>query len=438
MNIGIIGLGYVGLTLAVVASLKKMNVYGVEKNINIKESLRRKEAHFYEPGLNALIANHIGKNLKVVEEFDRTQNIEIFVITVGTPLIEETKRPNLNYILSAMDQLRGVYTGEQLIILRSTISVGTTTGVVLPFLSNLCGKKQKDLLVAFCPERTIEGKAVRELQELPQVIGGNNKKTITLAENFFREITPTVVKVDSLEAAELIKLFNNTYRDIHFALGNVFNEIAQSFNIDGVELIRAANMGYDRSNIPAPGFVGGPCLEKDPYILTDNMKESPGRNFVINARKYNESLEDKVVEWTKLICNKNSIPNKLCVSGLAFKGVPDTSDLRGSTSIKICRKLISEGFELVLHDYIALSHEVDSLGLGFFEKDIYKASKGQSLMLILNNNNRYSKIDIQHLCSGMNTDAIILDAWGVIDYFEDFYDQKIKVFTLGNIERELK
>ena len=355
MNVGIIGLGYVGLTLAVVASLKKFKVYAVERSNHIKESLKNKVAHFYEPGLNPLLANHLNKNLFVVEKFEAKQNINVFVITVGTPLIGDTKNPNLEYIKSALDQIREVYTGEQLIILRSTISVGTTANVVLPILSEMCDRKKEDLYVAFCPERTIEGKAVRELQELPQIIGANNRTSMTLAENFFREITPTIIKVDSLEAAELIKLFNNTYRDIHFALGNVFNEIAHSFGINGVKLIRAANVGYDRSSIPVPGFVGGPCLEKDPYILTHNMKDSEGKRFVINARKYNESLEDKIVQWALKICGKFSLPKRVCVSGLAFKGVPDTSDLRGSNSVNICRKLKDQGFALDLHDFFLRS-----------------------------------------------------------------------------------
>lgn len=434
MNVGIIGLGYVGLTLAVVASLKKFKVYGVERSNHIKESLRKKTAHFYEPGLNTLLANHIDKNLFVVDKFDESQKINVFIITVGTPLFGEKKQPNLDYIRSAMEQLRGIYTGEQLIILRSTISVGTTANVVLPFLSQLCGKKQEDLHVAFCPERTIEGKAVRELQELPQIIGANNRRSLVLAENFFREITPTIIKVDSLEAAELIKLFNNTYRDTHFAIGNVFNEIAQSFGINGVKLIRAANVGYDRSHIPVPGFVGGPCLEKDPYILTDNMKDSDGKQFVINARKYNESLEDRIVSWTLKICERYKLPKKICVSGLAFKGTPDTSDLRGSSSINICKKLNSLGFDLTLHDFLAFGEEVDSYQVGKFKDDIYAACSKHSVLLILNNNSRYAKLDVTRLITGMNDNTIILDAWGAIDYFENVDDHQVKVYTLGTIE----
>ena len=151
---------------------------------------------------------------------------------------------------------------------------------------------------------------------------------------------PTIVKVESLEAAELVKLFNNTYRDIHFSIGNYFNEIAQSFNINGIELIKSANYQYERSKIANPGFVGGPCLEKDAYILVDNMETSPGKSFVLEARKYNEKLEETVSNWIIKKIKDNKI-NSIGLSGFAFKGRPATSDLRGSSSLNILKMLSS-------------------------------------------------------------------------------------------------
>ena len=119
---------------------------------------------------------------------------------------------------------------------------------------------------------------------IPQIIGPNNEESFNKSEELFRQITPTVLRVESLEAAELVKLFNNTYRDIHFSIGNYFNEIAQSFGINGVNLIETANYQYNRSSIAKPGLVGGPCLEKDSYILVNNMVNSRGKDFVLGAR----------------------------------------------------------------------------------------------------------------------------------------------------------
>jgi UDP-N-acetyl-D-mannosaminuronic acid dehydrogenase len=433
MNIGIIGLGYVGLTMGVVAAMKSYKVYGIERSKAIRDSLDKKKAHFFEPGLDVLIDRYHGRNLFIGEKFTPEQDIKAFVITVGTPLVNGSKEPNFDHIISALNALKGVYKGDQLIILRSTISVGTTRKIVIPHLCEISGRPSNQIYVAFCPERTIEGKAVRELQELPQIIGANNRHALTLAENFFREITPTIIKVDSLEAAELIKLFNNTYRDIHFAIGNVFNEIAQSFNLNGVKLIKAANIGYDRSNIPNPGFVGGPCLEKDPYILTNNMPDLPGKLFVINARKYNESLEERIVEWTRQIVKEKNITGPICLSGLAFKGVPDTSDLRGSNSVSIAKKLAAAGFELRLHDFFANEEEVKELNVGEYFSDLYEAAAGTQLLLILNNNPRYVKSDVHKILNNMASPKVVLDAWGVIDYFDHAMESDVRAYTLGNI-----
>src|SRR5205807_1526903 len=117
--------------------------------------------------------------------------------------------------------------------------------------------------LAFCPERTIEGKAIPEMRSLPQIVGGLDDESADRAEALFRLITPKIVRVSSLETAEMIKLINNTYRDLTFAFANEVALIAERMGLSAAEMIRAANVDYPRSNIAQPGFVGGPCLEKD-------------------------------------------------------------------------------------------------------------------------------------------------------------------------------
>ena len=413
MKLGVIGLGYVGLTFSVVAASKGIEVIALEKSEEIKNKLKNKQGHFFEPGLDDLINVLYNNKLFIKHNFSISDNIDIFFITVGTPLLPNSNTPNYDYLKSALNSIAEVYDGTQLIILRSTIAVGTTRNIVIPFLSKLINKPEDEVLVAFCPERTIEGRAIQELQELPQIIGANNKEALFLAENLFRQITNTVIKIDSLEAAELIKLFNNTYRDIHFAVGNVFNEIAQGYGIDGVNLIKTANLGYSRSNIALPGFVGGPCLEKDAYILTENMIESTGKQFVLNSRKYNESLEDKLVNW---VVKNFNINDKICISGLAFKGVPDTSDLRGSSSISIVKKLNKLGYLPNLHDYIAYEKDiVDQIKGNYFFK-FEDAVENCKALIILNNNIRYSKLDLRVLLTHMRKEKIfILDFWSAMN-----------------------
>lgn len=430
MRAGIIGLGYVGLTLAITAADCGVDVYGVEINPNIKKCLGENRAHFFEPGLDALIKHYNGKSFHCVEQFSKDKPIDVFVITVGTPLKTGEKQPNFDYIKSALKSIETVYDGTQLVILRSTVSVGTTRNVVLPFLAELCGKPEKEIPVAMCPERTIEGKAVEELTHLPQIISGNNEIALETAQKFFRYMTPYVIPVSSLEEAELVKLYCNTFRDMTFALGNAFCMAAQTFGVDGTSAINHANQGYVRSNIALPGFVAGPCLEKDAYILTNNMPECDAKNFIMNGRKFNESLEDLVVNWVKSKVGAPSEHKTVALSGMAFKGQPETSDLRGSSSVYIARKLHALGYKLNLHDFVALPHEMEALGLGTVYEDFYKACENASVMLVLNNHKKYFDIQEKAEILKSKNGFAILDSWGVCRNLHN--NANINISTLGN------
>jgi UDP-N-acetyl-D-mannosaminuronic acid dehydrogenase len=434
MVIGIIGLGYVGLTLGVAAASKGINVYGVEINEHIKDCLKENRAHFYEPGLDNLIKRTNNKTLHVVDEFPKDVIYDAFIITVGTPLkkINGKKQevPNFEYIKSALEgTLKDVYDGSQLIVLRSTVSVGTTRKVVLPFLSEMCGKPQDEILVSMCPERTLEGKAVEELSNLPQVISGNNKASIEIAQKLFRIITPCVVEAKTLEEAELIKLYCNVYRDMTFAIGNVFCMAAQEFGVDGISAIEHANYGYARSNIAKPGFVAGPCLEKDAYILINNMPECDSRKFIHEARKFNESLEDIVVRWVREKIGEPSEDKVVALSGMAFKGQPETSDLRGSSSVYIAEKLKAAGYKMNLHDFVALPEEMEALNIGKVCNSLHDACANAKVLLVLNNHKKYSSVMDDAVFH--NEGFEILDSWGCCT--ELHYCDGVKISTLGNM-----
>ncbi len=443
MNIGIIGLGYVGLTLGIAAADNGVTVYGTEISDHIKSCLRENKAHFYEPGLNNLIRRHNGRDFFVVEEFPGDVEFDAFIITVGTPLTDEVvnnvKQPNFDYIRSALKSIKPVYNGDQMIILRSTVSVGTTRNVVMPFLSELCGRQQDDIRVGMCPERTIEGKAIYELTHLPQIISGNNDTAVDIAQRLFRQITPFVIKAGSIEEAELVKLYCNTYRDMTFAIGNAFCMAAQKFGVNGIDAILHANEGYGRSNIAYPGFVAGPCLEKDAYILINNMPDCDSKDFILAARKYNESLEDMVVEWveSRLGDGKGKRSSKsggtgevITVSGMAFKGQPETSDLRGSSSVYIARKLKDAGFTVNLHDFVASREEMEDLGIGEVYSELTDACRNSRLLLILNNHKKYSDVLYDKVFSRSERGFAIFDAWRACA--ELYYSDDVDICTLGD------
>jgi UDP-N-acetyl-D-mannosaminuronic acid dehydrogenase len=427
-KIGVVGMGYVGLTFSIVGANKGLIISGIEKNENILKTIKNGKAHFFEKKINFNLKNIINKNLFVCDSFKNMGRQDAFVITVGTPLISDKDGPNIQHIIEALKSISSIFTGSELVVLRSTVSVGVTREHVIPYLSKISGVKQSNLNVAFCPERTIEGDALKELTHLPQIIGANNDEALNLAEKLFLNLTPTILKVESIEAAELIKLFNNTYRDVHFSVGNYFNEIAQSFGINGLKLIKSANYKYTRSQIAMPGFVGGPCLEKDPHILTHNLKSSKGKDFILNARKYNESLEDSVVNWIVKVTKKLKT-NSFGITGLAFKGKPDTSDLRGSSGINISRKLKNLGFKLALHDFIVDKDELSNIGEPY--SNLYEMTKELSLLVILNNNRRYNELDLKKIEAGMKKPKIIFDCWNCID--DKLNNTNLNVLNLGDL-----
>ena len=239
-----------------------------------------------------------------------------------------------------------------------------------------------------------------ELNTLPQIIGALDNASMNLAEKFFHNISSSIIKVASLEAAELVKLLNNTYRDSIFAIANSFNNIAQAFGINGNELIHKSNLDYPRSNIPIPGFVAGPCLEKDAYILIDNLKDIESKNFISSMRKMNENLESKVANAIGEIYKERGCKKPLLLSGMAFKGVPATNDLRGSSSNNILEYLSAQGFDSHLHDFensattLEQFYNMKSLD----PEDFYKDQLLEyDFILLLNNHPKYSSQEF-HQC----------------------------------------
>ena len=254
---------------------------------------------------------------------------------------DSNKLPELEFLSNSCFEIGKKIKQGNLVILRSTVPIGTSRNLVKTILeevSNLkCGF---DFHLSFAPERTAEGKAIKELRSLPQIIGGFNKDSLEATAALFRDLTPMIVKVDSLEAAEMAKLINNSFRDYVFAFSNQCAKIANEFNIDIFKTIKAANDGYVRDPIPYPSpGVGGPCLTKDPFILASAaIKKDINGEIFKNSRLVNESMFSFVFEKIKLqVKNIGKDLNKcnILICGLAFKGYPETSDLRNSTAIEI-------------------------------------------------------------------------------------------------------
>ena len=329
-------------------------------------------------------------------------------------------RLNMGVLDNAIKSISNFISEDTLLMLRSTIPVGTSAKIAEKLATN---NKLSTVNVSFCPERTAEGKALVELQSLPQIISGNNEAALSKSHLFFENLTDEIVEAGSLEEAELIKLFNNTYRDASFAIANTFNLIAQSFNVDGSAVINKANYNYQRSSIPKPGFVSGPCLEKDAYILSSNMVGGHLKDFLLSIRSANENLEERLVDYIKDLFSKSRTA-KILISGIAFKGVPQTNDLRGSSAIKILDQLTEYANQITIHDFmnspseLLVSSNVKSIGP---EEIFYPSTITYDFIFILNNNPQYKSSRMQEFVTIQIADgAKIIDTWDVMELAGQF------------------
>lgn len=433
-HVCILGMGYVGLTLAVVMAEKGFTVSGLEINPHILEALQSGKAHFFEAGLEVRLKRILTtgrlKFSRTCAEAGWTKAPTTFIITVGTPLGQDGV-PRMDMVESVAREVAQNMSEDAMIVLRSTVKLGTSRRVVLPLLQ-ATGKKFR---LAYCPERTIEGKALEELSYLPQVVGGLTEADALRAAQLFQHVTPTTIRVSSLEAAEIIKLLDNSYRDLFFALGNEVALLCDAAGLDGIEVIRAANMGYERTNLALPGFVGGPCLQKDPHILAHSLA---GFGYVpkmiTTARALNEALPQHVIEQIMVDLPKSGIPagGAITVCGLAFKGRPETDDLRGTPAYELIDAL-EKAFphaKLRGQDYAVAPQAIK--GMGLEPVDIEGAFKDASLVIVANNNSKYQWVNLDGLVATMKKPAIVYDAWSVLPFDKTTEAQGVTFRRLGS------
>jgi len=429
----ILGLGYVGLTLAVAMADMGFKIQGVEIRDDVLAGLNQGVAHFHEPGLHERLRRVIDSGkLNCSKHIPQDWQGSVFIITVGTPLNSEG-RSRLDMIEAVSREVADRMRPGSLVIMRSTVKLGTIRKIVTPIL--VASGKQFDL--AFCPERTLEGKALVELRQLPQIVGGMTSQAAVRASQLFQFITPTVVRVSSVETAEMIKLIDNAQRDVAFAYANEVARACDAIGVSAVEVIQAGKLGYPRTNLPMPGPVGGPCLEKDPYILAEGLRElGVELDITMAARRTNESQPAEIVSHLKrVVSDLNGFAAKPVVTlmGIAFKGQPATDDLRGTMARPVLRHL-SEAFSgAEFRGYDAVVSQADTRGFGLEPvATLEQAFATSSLVVILNNHPTFSTMPINKLAIGMKRPGLIYDFWNCFKTADIHLPQGVTYMALGS------
>ena len=433
-TVGVVGLGYVGLTLSTILAESGYKIIGIEKRKEVVDLTNKGTAHFSEVGLNELLSRSVNEGKFIAsEKFDGESSCQIYIITVGTPL-DDNGNARLDMVKNASKQVAENMSDGALVILRSTLKLGTSKEIVLPILR----ETKKKFHLAMCPERTLEGNALNELRTLPQIVGADNEEAREKAAIFFKNITSSVIQVSSFEAAELIKLVDNTYRDVQFGFANEVAKICDAYSLNAMEVIRSGKLGYSRTNVAIPGLVGGPCLEKDPHILYQSGVDKGVRMEITNAAR--STNEDQPIETTDFMIDSlksrgfsGSI--KVAILGLAFKGVPETDDLRGSMSLKVLASLKNSNceFDISLYDPVIPNKDLVST----FPNDrvcisIDDAIDDAMLVVVCNNHEDFGRLDLMSIKNRMHPEGFIYDYWNHYSHLNDseycgFY------YALGNI-----
>ena len=344
-KICVIGLGYIGLPTASTFATHGLKVLGVDVNPRVVETLSKGELHIHEPGLLHVVNAAITSGNLMVSS--HPQEADAFLIAVPTPFHEDKfgeyegrkyRLADMSAVTSATEALVPYLRKGNVVILESTSPPRTTIDLVAPILERSGLKAGSDFFLCYSPERVLPGQILRELIENARVVGGITPESAKAG----RDLYATFVKGEIIETdattAEMVKLMENTTRDVNIAIANEFSRLAEKFGVDVWEAIRLANL-HPRINILSPGpGVGGHCISVDPWFFVETAPEITP--LIYNARRVNDEQPHFVLEKVKQALG-NLEGKKIAALGLAYK--PDVDDLRESPAIKVVRLLQEAG-----------------------------------------------------------------------------------------------
>ena len=344
-RIGIIGLGYVGLPLAVEFAKAGFEVTGFDVDKSKVEAINSGRSYIGDVAGEDVDCSVKAGKLKATDDMSKLHDMDAIDICVPTPL-RKTRDPDLSYVVLAVEAVRAYLKPGQLVILESTTYPGTTDEVVQPTLEETGLKAGKDFYLAFSPERVDPGNTTHNTKTIPKVVGGMNEASTELAAALYGSIIDTIVPVSSTQVAEMVKLLENTFRAVNIGLVNEIALMSHRMNIDVWEVIEAAAtkpFGF-MPFFPGPGL-GGHCIPIDPFYLSWKARQNGFEcRFIELAGHINGSMPAFVVERVGEALNsqKKSINgSRIHVFGVAYK--KDVSDMRESPALDVMELLHRRG-----------------------------------------------------------------------------------------------
>ena len=345
LKVGVLGLGYVGLPLAVSFGNKGLSVLGFDVDVSKTDAINSGRSYISDVPSAEIEELRRLNRIEATTAFDRLAECDAISVCVPTPL-RKTREPDLTYIVEATTQVAKYLRPGQLIVLESTTYPGTTVEVVAPRLEKSGYTIGEEIFLAFSPERIDPGNEVYTVENTPKIIGGMTATCFELAKRLYSLSVGEVIKVSSPTAAEMVKLLENTFRAVNIGLVNEIALIANKLNLDVWEIIEAAAskpFGF-MPFYPGPGL-GGHCIPIDPHYLSWKLKTLNYRTrFIELAEEINGAMPEQVVRLVSQALNEDAKPlrgSKILILGVAYK--PDITDCRESPAIPIIKGLQESG-----------------------------------------------------------------------------------------------
>ncbi|MFC1699355.1 nucleotide sugar dehydrogenase [Candidatus Omnitrophota bacterium] len=421
-KIGVIGLGYVGLPLALLFAQKGFPVFGFD--INQKRLKRVKAGRSYisdvpSQQLKKVISE---KKLQVTDDFSLISGLEAIIICVPTPLKERTE-PDVSHIISAVENIKKFIQKGQIVVLESTTYPGTTEEVILPMLESEKFKEGRDFYLAFSPERVDPGNSKYKTQNTPKIIGGISPESSRMAKLLYSQVINKVIAASSAKVAEMTKLLENTFRIVNIGLVNELMLLCDKLEIDIWEVIAAAKtkpFGF-MPFYPGPG-VGGHCIPIDPIYLSWKARGYGFEARFIELASYiNSQMPRYVVERIVRALNehKRSLAgSKILILGCAYK--KDVKDLRESPAIEIINTLQSLKAQVSYYDPYLPYLKIDQIDLKSVKFARASFSKQDCVVVLTGHTNVDYRFVLKH-------SSLIIDTRNVFQNIKGKKGQVIKL-----------
>lgn len=403
-QICVVGLGYIGLPTAIMFANHGVRVHGVDVNERAVKMIANKQLHIEENGLQERLNRAIDEELFTVS----TEPIEAdtYILAVPSP-IDENRKANFDYIRSAAESIVPYLKEGALVILESTVPPKTVEHVLLPVLEKANLTIGEQLFVSHSPERVIPGKIFEELVANDRIVGGINEQSAQMTKELYEVFVKGQIHLTDATTAELVKVMENTYRDINIAFANELAKIGEALDVDIWEAIKFANF-HPRVNIHTPGpGVGGHCIAVDPWFLVELVPEQS--QLIHLARQTNDSMPNYVAQKISSLL-KGKEKTNVAVLGLSFKG--DVDDLRESPALKVIDELEALRFHVTSFDphITEQKHATQKMTLE-------EAVEGAHLVVIVTDHTQFKSLDPAKL-KDLMAQPVLFDTKNMIDLDE--------------------